>query len=103
MGLGGPSPTTAIARLRGVKNLRTAQVAVAATPVQLSPVRTGRFELTLLNTDETVTCYYGNSSSVDSSTGFPLAPQASKTLYTQSEVWAVAASEVTVAVEEVYD
>lgn len=99
----GPSPSTNVVRLRGVTNLRTAQVTVNTTPVQLSPLRGGRYEITLLNTHASVTCYYGNSSDVDNTTGFPLAAGASQTLYTQSAVWATSASEITVAVEEVYD
>lgn len=90
--------------LVGAFNGATLQVAVSTTPTKAIARRAQRFNVTVRNTDATITIYYGYTSSVSSTTGFPLKAGESQPLYVQADIYIVSASGTpTVAIEEEYD
>ena len=75
-----------------MSHFRTSQVTLSTTRKSLGPVG-NRTSLQVLNTDPTITVYLGPTTTVSSTTGFPLLAGAAYKFETaKSEVWAVAAS-----------
>lgn len=68
------------------------QVAVSDTATKVFSSNGSTSSINILNIDTSLTIYIGNSSSVTTSTGYPLAPGASVTVPSTSDVYGISAS-----------
>ena len=88
-------------------NMTTSQNALSTASEVIGVTAGRRVRLTILNTDTGITVYFGNTTGVTSSTGFPLKPGAAFTFEGPSasgEVYGIAASGTpTIALVEEYN
>lgn len=89
---------------QGAANGLVGQVVLSVTASQVAPFRLSRHSIAIKNTDAAITVYYGFTSAVTSTTGFPLKAGESQSIDSQRAIFMVSASGTpTIAYSETYD